>query len=77
MIKITLSLLQNIKSFLGIDVGRHHNVAPGDRLCKLCGEENILAVEDEHHVLFHCPAYEYLRTAYICNDDIYLLNEHK
>ena len=34
-------------------------------------------VEDEHHVLFHCPAYEYLRTAYICNDDIYLLNEHK
>ena len=22
---------------LEIEVGRHHNVAPGDRLCKLCG----------------------------------------
>ena len=36
---------------LEIEVCRHHNVAPEDRLCELCGEENILAVEDEHRVI--------------------------
>ena len=24
--------------WLKIEVGRHHNVAPEDRLCKLCGQ---------------------------------------
>ena len=37
---------------LEIEAGRNQNVAAEDRLCKLCGEENILAVEDEYHVLF-------------------------
>ena len=49
------------------------SIAPEDRLCKLCREENILAVEG---VLFHCPTYEYLRTVYVSNNDIGLPNEH-
>ena len=61
---------------LEIEVGRHHNVAREDRLCKLCGEDNIVAVEDEYHVLFHCPTYEFLRTVYISNKDIGLPNEY-
>ena len=61
---------------LEIEVGRHHNVAPEDRLCKLCGEANILAVEDEYHVLFHCPTYQYQRTVYISNNGIGLPNEY-
>ena len=61
---------------LEIEVGRHRNVASEDRLCKLCGEENILAVNDECHVSFHCPTYEYLRTVYITNNDIGVPDEH-
>ena len=61
---------------LEIEVGRHHNVAPEDRLCKLCGEGNIVAVEGVYHVLFHCPTYEFLRTVYIGNKDIGLPNEY-
>ena len=43
-----------------IETAGHHNVAPEDRLCTVCGEENILSVEDEYHVLFHCPTHECL-----------------
>ena len=32
--------------------------------------DNIVAVEEEYHVLFHCPTYEFLRTVYISNNDI-------
>ena len=59
-----------------IEVGRRHNVAPEDKLCKLCGEDSIVAIEDEYHVLFHCPTYEFLRTVYISNKDIGLPNEY-
>ena len=32
---------------LEIEKGRHHNIAPEDRLCKLCGQNsNVIAVED-------------------------------
>ena len=40
---------------LEIEVGRHHNVAPEDRLCKLCGEDNIVAVEDEYPCIISLP----------------------
>ena len=36
----------------------------------------MLAGEDEYHVIFHCPTYEYLRTLYISYNDIGLPNEH-
>ena len=67
-LSIPRRLRSNLARYIGYQVivwklklaGMHHNVAPGDRLCKLCGEENILAVKDEYHVLFHCPTYRYI-----------------
>ena len=45
-------------------MGRHHNIRPKDRLCKLCLLCNVMAIEDEVHVLFHCSSYKDIRSLY-------------
>ena len=75
-LRSNLARYRTSSNCLETEVGRHHNVAPEDRLCQLCGEDNIVPVEDEYHVLLHCPTYEFLRTVYISNNDIGLPNEY-
>ena len=50
---------------LEIEVGRHNKLNTEDRLCRYCGANNVTVVEDEYHVLFHCPAYKDIRNVYI------------
>ena len=52
---ITRWRLSNTK--LAIETGRYTKTKREERLCKLC-----LVVENEEHVLFHCPAYNHIRT---------------
>ena len=57
-------------------MGRHNYVAPEDRLCKFCGEKNIVAIEDEYHVLYHCSEYDYIRAIYVSKDEFGFPNEY-
>lgn len=51
---------------LGIETGRHENIAREDRLCQFCGQnKNIVVIEDEYHVLLECYVYEEMRDFYI------------
>ena len=43
---------------IGIDIGRHKDVALEDRLCYVC---NLGFFENEIHMLFGCPAYANVR----------------
>lgn len=42
---------------LRLETGRYENIPEEQRLCPICE----LAVENEVHVLFHCPLYQSLR----------------
>lgn len=50
---------------LEIEVGRRFGQPREDRICRLCGERNILKVEDEFHMLAECPIYSDIRNIYI------------
>ena len=50
---------------LEVELGRHYNMALEDRLCKLCGQENKVFVENEFHVVFECASYTDIRKLYI------------
>ena len=65
MVKVRLSSLTSFSHCLKIEVGRHHNVAPEDRLCKLRGEEKIKAVEDEYHDIFFTAFYMNIYSLYL------------
>ena len=41
--------------------GRHQNIPRHERLCNYC---TLNEIEDERHVIFICPLYNNLRTAY-------------
>ena len=64
-LRTNLARFRTSSHCLEIEIGRHYNLAREDRLCKLCGTYNIIAIEDEYHVLFHCPSYKHLREVYI------------
>ena len=36
-----------------------------DRLCRYCGERNVIKVEDEFHALLECAAYSEIRKLYL------------
>lgn len=50
---------------LEIEKGRHLNVPSQERYCKLCLSINVLAVEDEYHVLLSCSFYNDIRHIYL------------
>ena len=61
---------------LEIELGRHYNIARADRLCKLCRRHNVVAVEDEIHVMFNCEACNDIRNLYIDRDALTCANEY-
>ena len=48
---------------LGIETGRHNNIAQDKRFCPFCPNE----IEDECHFLIHCPVYTHLRDNLLCH----------
>lgn len=64
-LRVALARFRTGNHSLEIEKGRHMNIIAEDRLCKLCGMlKNIVAIEDEFHVLFQCPVYSELRSLY-------------
>ena len=61
---------------LEIEIGRHYNIARADRLCKSCRRHNVVAVENEIHVMFNCEAYNDIRNLYIDRDALTCANEY-
>lgn len=55
---------------LEIEIGRHVGIDKADRLCKLCGQQNLIYVEDEYHVMLECQAYTAIRKLFIGNVEI-------
>ena len=50
-----------------IEIGRYRQIPVAERVCKLCDNE---CIEDECHILFHCPAYENERKAWLDKLDL-------
>jgi hypothetical protein len=63
-LRVSLARFRTGSHRLEMEIGRHHNIRPEGRLCKLCLLENVTAIEDEIHVLFHCSAYKEIRESY-------------
>ena len=53
-----------------IETGRYNNIPRSDRLCTICGYN----VEDETHLLFHCPRYSSLRENFFSKIDHVISN---
>lgn len=49
---------------LSIEVGRYRGVVRQDRLCVFCLANGTEVIEDEIHLLMHCPLYNDLRQQY-------------
>ena len=50
---------------LEIERGRHTSIPANERFCKLCISVHSMCIEDEYHVLLHCPFYNDLRRIYL------------
>jgi hypothetical protein len=75
-LRVDLARFRTTSHKLEIEIGRHNNVAPEDRFCKLCARDNISAVEDEFHVLFYCVAYTESRHLFFDCETLNARNEY-
>ena len=75
-LRVDLARCRTTSHSLEIELGRHYNIARSDRLCKLCTRPNVVAVEDEIHVMFNCDAYNDIRNLYIERDALTCANEY-
>ena len=66
----TLVKLRISNHKLLIETGRYNNIPRSDRLCTICGHN----VEDETHLLFHCPRYSSLRENFFSKIDHVISN---
>ena len=46
---------------LAIETGRFSKTPRNDRLCLYCKKHSSLGIEDEKHILLHCPRYDVYR----------------
>ena len=44
-----------------IETGRFRKIPRDERCCLFCKEQSIAVIEDEKHILLHCPLYEQYR----------------
>jgi hypothetical protein len=64
-----------------IETGRYEGLPVGETFCFCCNDNHI--VEDELHVLLHCPMYKDLRVllvheaAYVCPNFYSLIDDNK
>ena len=50
---------------LYIEMGRRNGILLEDRLCAFCENNEIVVIEDEYHILLHCPRYNTIRGKYL------------
>ena len=55
--------LQTCRHPLGIVTGRWQDIPRFERICRRC---DMHALDDERHLVFECPVFEDLRSAYRC-----------
>ena len=53
-----LTYIKNNKRFTQ---GRFRKIPKDERCCLFCKEQSIAVIEDEKHILLHCPLYEQYR----------------
>ena len=75
-LRVDLARYRTTSHSLEIELGRYYNIARSDRLCKLCTRHNVVAVEDEIHVMFNCDAYNDIRNLYIDREALTCANEY-
>ena len=61
--RATIAKLRISAHQLGIETGRYRNIPRGDRICTLC---DTGAIDDEDHLLFHCPSLDEEHTKIGC-----------
>ena len=66
-LKTAIAKFRTVSHRLQIEIGRQHKIIVEDRLCKLCGQRNLVSIECEFHVLLECEAYSDLRSIYLAN----------
>ena len=55
---------------LNIEVGRYSNIDRSQRTCEYCFEtHNLACIEDENHLLLHCPIGKSIREKFQCKID--------
>ena len=62
---VSLAKFRTSNHDLEIEHGRHLGIVRENRLCKLCGKQNKIYIEDEFHVLYQCDTYNDIRKLYI------------
>ena len=61
-LRVSLARFRTGSHNFEVEVGRHKKMNVEVRLCRFCGMmNNLVCIEDEYHVLFHCIAYKDIR----------------